>query len=145
MENNIFVKQKTKYNPDVEVNMKSKEDERNNMKFNLSTTIYNPITGIIPTKLNSSSDLVLPKEPNMNTNIMNMLKMKENERKQQIEQIKPIQTKILNNNQLVNGVGNNNYIETFTDMKSNSINTNQEKNNNYNNILDGLKDLGIIK
>jgi hypothetical protein len=145
MENNIFVKKKTKYNPDVEVNMKSKEDERNNMKFNLSTTIYNPITGIIPTKLNSSSDLVLPKEPNMNTNIMNMLKMKENERKQQIEQIKPIQTKILNNNQLVNGVGNNNYIETFTDMKSNSINTNQEKNNNYNNILDGLKDLGIIK
>lgn len=166
MENNIFIKmKKDKFNPDVEQKLKTKETERDSVKFELHNSIYNPITGVIPNKINSVKDLVLEKDNTLDkVNIQKLISDKNVERVNQDNIYKPIKTKVINNStvqqqtneiketsktQLVNKT---NYIETFEDMKKGSyrINKNLVQNqpqnkNNYNNILDGLKDLGIIK
>jgi hypothetical protein len=155
MENNIFVKiKKDKFNPDVEKKLQVKEDERSNTTFELSTTIYNPITGIVPSKINSDKDLVLANNINK-VNIQKLIAEKANERKNQDNIFKPIKTKVTNEprnevktepKKSVN-INRTNYIETFEDMKRGSSQVNKPYNqaNNYNNIFDGLKDLGIIK
>lgn len=167
MENNIFMRlKKDKYNPDIEPKLKNKETERNNTKFNLSTNIYNPITGIIPNEINNSNDLILT-NTNTNVDFNQLIASKENERKQQMEQLKPIKTKVINNEhwqkkplennieiktneQIHDSINRTNYIETYEDLKRGSLNIiHQQKtikqNDNYNSILEGLKDLGIIK
>ena len=169
MENNIFVKMKRdKFNPDIENKLKGKEGEREKTRFDFSTSIYNPITGVIPAQIRSNNDLVLEKDcAYSNTDIKKLIMEKENERVLQDSQYKPIKTKVINNNpQSTNiNIGNydnsqdnvqqqsrTNYIETYEELKrgsehikneqANSVNQNKEK---YNNILGGLKDLGIIK
>jgi hypothetical protein len=163
MENNIFVKlAKTKCNPDVEPKLQTKEHERTTTTFNLTHTIYNPITGIIPTKVSCTSDLILDKDKTLNkTELANLISTKDSERKTQDVQYKPIKTKIISvttpqaqaqgqgqgQGQGQAQVNRTNYIETFEDMKRGSSkpdNTVLPKKN-FNNILDGLKDLGIIK
>jgi hypothetical protein len=63
IDNNIFVKMnKKKYNPDIESKLNNVSNEREQTKFNLCKTIYNPITGIIPDKLNTQNDLILQKD-----------------------------------------------------------------------------------
>lgn len=143
MENNIFIKlKKDKYNPDIESKMKNVENERGTTKFNLSNTIYNPITGIIPSQVNNISDLVLEKDNSLCKNdIQQLILQKESERSNQDNIYKPVKTKVINNN--TQNISTN-YIESFEDLKKDSINK-QQTNNNYCNILDGLKDLGIIK
>jgi hypothetical protein len=135
MENNIFVKNKReKFNPDVENKLKGKETERTNTKFNLTTSIYNPITGIIPSQIQSNNDLILQKDSSISMNDIKKLIMdKECERNSQDINFKPVKTKVINNNP--NTTNRTNYIQTYEDL-------NKEK---YNNILDGLKNLGIIK
>jgi len=155
MENNIFIKnKKDKFNPDIENKLNNKDIERKNTHFNVSTNIYNPITGIIPNKINSSNDLGLSKDKPMNKNdIKNLINTKENERKIQDDLFKPIKTKVINNesNNLISQIQNNkNYIETHQELKKGSTNKtntnlNSNSNSNYNNIIEGLKDLGIIK
>ena len=116
---------KEKFNPDIEDKIKNKEHERNFTKYNLNTTIYNPITGIIPQNITSNKDLKL----NIDTTqieIKKLLQEKERERQQQYATYKPQQTKIINNN----------------DVNCMKINPNSE-NNKYN-ILNSLKDLGIL-
>ena len=149
MENNIFVKiKKDKFNPDVEKKLKVKEDERSNTTFELSTTIYNPITGIVPNKINSDKDLVLANNNNK-LNIQKLIAEKADERKNQDNIFKPIKTKVTNEPKKSVNINRTNYIETFEDMKRGSSQVNNNKShsqpNNYNNIFDGLKDLGIIK
>jgi hypothetical protein len=148
MENNIFLKQKKdKYNPDIMNKFNTIDIERTLTEFNLSNTIYNPITGIIPNKINDSKDLVLQKDNILNkTDIMNMIKTKEAERISQDTEYKPLKTKVVNNNTSNNTQTNvqNNYIGTFEDMKRGVVKQ-KPQDKNYNNILDGLKDLGIIK
>ena len=144
MENNIFFKiKKDKYNPDVEPTLKVKENERNNMRFNLSTNIYNPITGVIPQNISSANDLVLPIDKTLNNNDMRLLmNQKNSERQNQIETIQPKQKVV---NQPVK-VDRTNYISTFEDMKRGvSVQQKPAVKNNYNNIMAGLKDLGILK
>lgn len=162
MENNIFVKMKRdKHNPDVENKLKGKEYEREKTKFDLTTSIYNPITGVVPTQIRTNNDLVLQKDCSYTSNdIKKLIMQKENERITQDIQFKPVKTKVINNNP--HGTSNNhdnyqhvnrtNYIETYEELKNGSSNVknDQEKSLNlnrekYNNILDGLKDLGIIK
>ena len=154
MENNIFLKMnKNKFNPDVEQKLKIKENERDSSKFELQTTIYNPITGIIPNRINSVKDLVLEKDTTLDKiNIQKRISEKNNERELQNNSFKPTKTKVINNEvrevrEIVKAqpVNNINYIETFEDMKRGSVNTNKPPNKkNYNNIMDGLKELGII-
>jgi len=169
MNNNIFIKlNKNKYNPDIESKLDNITSERTQTKFNLSKTIYNPITGIIPDKLNSQNDLVLQKDNN-NIDFKSLILNKETERTQQNELYKPQKIKVINtiqnsnntNNLVINTNSNSNtnnnnntnsnnnceYIKTYNELKhgiiiNNKSNSNQ---NNYDNILLGLKDLGIIK
>jgi hypothetical protein len=136
MENNIFIKQKNKFNPDIENKLKTKENERDNTKFELQKTIYNPITNVIPDKINCIKDLNL-EQTNQKVNIQKLISEKNLERTNQDNLYKPIKTKIVNNKEL-----ETNYIETFDELKNNS--NNNKNNNNYDNILVGLKDLGII-
>jgi hypothetical protein len=70
---------------------------------------------------------------------------KENERLSQDNLYKPVKTKTTNDT-IVNN-NSKNYIETFNELKRSTNTINKENNNDskYNNILEGLKDLGIIK
>ena len=167
MENNIFVKiKREKFNPDVDEKMKGKESEREKTRFELTTSIYNPITGVVPSQIRSNNDLVLQKDcAYSTTDIKKLIMEKENERVNQDIQYKPVKTKVINNNPQNSYVGVNqpnqdtyqqqsrtNYIETYEELKKGSahVKSEQEKNINsnkdkYNNILDGLKDLCIIK
>lgn len=155
MENNIFVKmKKDKFNPDVENKLKNTENERSSTKFNLNTSIYNPITGVIPSKIKSANDLTLEKDVSITkNNIQKLISEKTLERNNQDTQYKPVKTKVVNNipiEQKPKQQNNNtNYIETHEDMKKGSTNIKNNipalQTNKYNNILDGLKDLGIIK
>jgi len=151
MNNNIFFKQKKeKYNPDIDDKMKEADNERNNTRFEQSNVIYNPITGVVPSKVSDVKDLTLQKDTSMNkSDIMNMIRMKEAERNNQDNEYKPVKTKIINNTiekPKVQSEIRTNYIETFEEMKHGGSRHKQPSTDkNYNNILDGLKDLGILK
>ena len=147
MNNNIFIKlNKKKYNPDIESKLNNVSNERTQIKFNLSKTIYNPITGIIPDKLISQNDLILQHDKS-NIDIKALVSLKENERLEQNELCKPIKTKIINNtlieNQNLNKNVKNDYIKTYNELKNGDI-IQKKSDYNYNNILSDLKDLGII-
>ena len=154
MENNIFVKmQRNKHNPDIENKLKGKEMERKNTEFNLVKSIYNPITGVVPKEVKTNQDLILNKDITYSTTDMKKLILeKENERTIQDIEYRPVKTKVINNSHEYDNNIKNNYIETFEDLKKSSnnnikdlvINNNTPKKN-YNDILDGLKNLGIIK
>jgi len=148
MENNIFFKvKKDKFNPDIEPKLKTKETERDNAKFNISNIIYNPITGIVPNKINSDKDLILEKDTTLSKiDIKKLISDKEIERQNQDQQYKPLKTKVINN-ETIQQVSQSNYIDTYEDMKNGSIKYKQTQpiQTKYDNILEGLKDLGIIK
>jgi hypothetical protein len=144
MNDNIFIKlNKKKYNPDIESKLNNLDNERTNMKFNTSKIIYNPITGVIPEKLNSQSDLILQKD-NSKIDIKSLVIQKETERNKQNELYKPIKTKVVNNS-IQGSTNNNECIKTYNELKNNSQLKPSINRNNYDNILGGLKDLGIIK
>jgi hypothetical protein len=160
MDNNIFFREKKdKFNPDIKMKLTQKESERNNTNFQLTSTIYNPITGVIPSKITETKDLLLNipnKDNSLNKiNIQQLILEKEEERNGQDLQFKPVKTKILNNLEptqqfqpihQVQPKTNNNYIATYHDLKNTQINgPKKQDKNNYSNILDGLKGLGIIK
>lgn len=154
MENNIFFKsKKNKFNPDIEPKLKSKECERDNTKFTLSNNIYNPITGKLPVIVNTSKDLVFEKEePITKPNIQKMILEKEKERQIQDNTYKPIKTKVINNiviqsQQQTDTLPqkNHNYIESHEELKRGGVIKSKPVINDYDNILGGLKDLGIIK
>jgi len=144
MENNIFIKNKKgKYNPDIENKLQSKESERNATIFNLTNSIYNPVTGIVPSQISSMNDLVLQTDNSYTQNdIKNLIMNKELERQNQDIQFKPLQTKVL---PTTTTTQQTNYIETYEELKKHSSNNNKQSKEKYNNILEGLKDLGIIK
>lgn len=162
MNNNIFVKlDKKKYNPDIESKLNNINNDRQNTKFNLSKTIYNPITGIIPTQLKCQNDLVLQKDKSYNNvDIKTLILQKETEREQQNKLYKPVKTKVstntiqtssntvqvtTNTDQVSTNLNRTDYIKSYNELKNGSQPKEEIKQNNYNNILDGLKDLGIIK
>jgi hypothetical protein len=115
---------KEKFNPDINDKIKNKEHERNSTRYNLNTTIYNPITGIVPQNITSNKDLKL----NIDTpqiEIKKLLQEKERERMEQDATYKPQQTKIINN-------------------EDNCMKINPTTENNKYNILNSLKNLGIL-
>ena len=157
MNNNVFVKlNKKKFNPDIENKLNNLSNERIETKFNLSKTIYNPITGIIPPKLNSQKDLFLEIN-NSNIDINSLVIKKEKERQEQNDIYKPIQTKIVNNTNTIqntidvpsdktlhNNDNRNDYIKTYHELKNGKQVKNITVDKNYDNILSGLKNLGIF-
>jgi hypothetical protein len=169
MENNIFFREKKdKFNPDIKSKLNIKEQERANTVFNMSTTIYNPITGIIPSKITETKDLILNKDTELNKiDIMNLIMKKEEERNLQDNiyksQTKIVESTIPNKSQtkiVESTIPNNppkpeknevqqqsrtNYISTYNELKNGNNNRKKPEKVGYNNIIDGLKDLGIIK
>ena len=155
MENNIFFKQnKEKFNPDVETKLKTKEDERVVSKFSLSKTIYNPITGVVPSKVAGIKDLALSKDNGISSkDIKKLIMKKAEERNTQDTEFKPIKTKVINNMSVEQPVQKDRVFmpksettnSNFNEMRQAANNKRPMNNGNYNNILDGLKDLGIIK
>ena len=133
MENNIFLRNKKKFNPDVLTKLKNKEDDRKTTKFNRINTIYNPITNIVPEQIKKQEDLKI--NINEKVNIKERLIQIENDRRQQDISYKPIPQKITQDNL-------NAQINNFDDLKKTS--TVQKNNNKLNNIIAGLKDMGII-
>jgi hypothetical protein len=137
MNNNKFIRDKKKFNPDVLLKMQTKENERSNMKVEMKNNIYNPITNIIPEKITKQSDLMLNFDNNK-VDIRKQLLAKELERNNQDTQYKPVQTKMINEN--LTNININNFIE----LKQSNKNTNTN-NKKYNSVLDNLKDLGILQ
>lgn len=136
MENNIFIKNKKKFNPDINQKYSTKETERLNTTFDIGTNIYNPITNIIPDKVNSQNDLQI--KLNNNINLKERIAEMERERNLQDLKYKPVQSKIIPDNQKIQNMD----INTFNDLKNNSV-VNKE-NKKYNNVLGNLKELGIL-
>jgi len=134
MENNIFLRNKKKFNPDVLTKLKQHDNERKMTKFNRVNTIYNPITNIIPDQIKKQDDLRI--NINENINIKERLIQIENDRKQYDLSYKPIPQKIVHDNPNI-------MINCFDDLKKTS-NIQKPDNNKFNNIIAGLKDMGLI-
>ena len=145
MNDNIFIREKKdKYNPDIMGNTKNKERERKNTKFDLSTQIYNPITNIVPQTIKNQKDLQLTKDENIsNMDIKKLIAQKERERYEQELKYKPTKQRIMSNEE----TRTTNNIMTFNELKKTADinNVHQQNKNKYDNILEGLKDLGILK
>ena len=142
MENNIFIKMnKNKFNPDVDNKIKEEEYQRTNTKYNMTNVIYNPITGIVPSNVRSTNDLLLDKDKSLNSKEFNdLLRAKELER-QNINNITQVKTKVTTEAPVINRT---NYIETFEELKRPTKPKPQNNTNGYNNIMDQLKSLGIL-
>ena len=97
MDNNIFIKmKKNKFNPDIEQKLKIKETERDSTTFEFQSSIYNPITGLIPNKINSVNDLVLEKDTFIDkVNIQKLISDKNAERVNQDNSYKQVKSKLL--------------------------------------------------
>ena len=149
MNENIFLKnKKDKCNPDVLSNLSKKNAERKKSEFHISSTIYNPITNIVPKNIKNSKDLILQKDTQLdNIALKKILKSKEDETLKQDHELKPQKLKSLPNNQIVDK-----HIENFNELKKNSeiyVNklqsTQEQQKSNYKDIISNLKGLGIIK
>ena len=125
MENNIFLRNKKKFNPDVLTKLKSQDNERKTTKFNRLNTIYNPITNIIPEQIKKQDDLKI--NINDKVNIKERLMQIEKDRKQQDITYKPVPQKITQDNI-------NTPINSFDDLKKTAS---HQKNDNkkFNNII----------
>jgi hypothetical protein len=134
MENNIFLQNKKKFNPDIFQKLNNKETERKSAKFNIENKIYNPITNIIPDKVTKQSDLEI--KFNNNINLKERMADLERSRSMQDIQYKPLQLKTIPDKTVSN-------VDDFVNLKSNAVKKPID-NNNYNNVLENLKDLGII-
>jgi uncharacterized protein YbcC (UPF0753/DUF2309 family) len=144
LEQNIFFKMnKTKYNPDINVKNEEIKNEREINIFKKSNTTYNSITNHVPEDIKSQKDLELNKDKPIQ-NIEDLIMNKAKERLEQEQLLKPIKQKILVNSE-------NETIQNFNDLKNDQVNFTNEQikiiNNNknkYENILNNLKNLGIL-
>ena len=148
MENNIFLKdKKEKFNPDVIKNVSKKTNERKKIEFESSKTIYNPVTNQVPNNVKTAKDLKLEKDNSFNTNeLKKIMRDKENERKKQEADLKPIKLKAIPEDLIIDK-----HIENFDELKKNSethakkiIQEHDSQKNKYDNIITSLKNLGII-
>jgi len=126
MNNNIFVK---KFNPDLENKFNTLKNSRN-LKYINTRDIYNPITNVIPTKVNNYKDLLLDntfyKSDLSLNNIINLRKTQDNN------------INYTNSNKIINN--SNIIINNFEDLKKPYVNKKIENNNMK--VL--LKDLGLL-
>ncbi len=147
MEKNIFLKnKKEKFNPDVISSLTRKNMERKKIEFQVSKTVYNPITNHVPSVIKTQKDLTLKKdEPLMNIQII--LQQKQDERTKQTHELKPQKLKTVQDNLVIDK-----HIENFEELKKSSEGhikqTQQEhikQKDNFDSIMSNLKSLGIVK
>ena len=144
MEQNIFLKNNNnlKYNPDILQKLSSEKTIRNNISYNMSNVIYNPITGIIPDKINSTNDLKLKKDIQINSNDFKKLMMEKEK-----ERIEMFSNNNNNNNiipQKITNIDRTNYIQTFQELKNPQKKINTNLSNNTGSVINELKHLGIF-
>ena len=128
MEKNIFVKNK-KYNPDIVSNYSKKISERNNTKFKLKNQFSDS---------NITDNLCDVDKPIDQIDLL--IQKKIQERENQEINLKPEKNVVPSSNP--------NDFKEYNELKNQSI-TYQQKNiknnDNFNNILNDLQKLGIIK
>ena len=143
--NNIFLqKSKDKFNPDVISKKDLIEKDRRNNIFKKNDVIYNSITNITPNNIKTSKDLELQKDTPIG-NLDTLLAEKTKERNELETINKTSKHKIIVNNSV------NEKAQTYNELKSELLDytclqKNEIKNNKnkYENIIDNLKNLGII-
>jgi hypothetical protein len=143
--NNIFLqKSKDKFNPDVISKKNLIEKDRKNNIFKKNEVVYNSITNLTHNNVKTSKDLELQKDtPISNLDILLAEKTKERNDLETINKIS--KHKIIVNNTI------NEKAQTYNELKSELLDytclqKNEIKNNKnkYENIIDNLKNLGII-
>lgn len=131
MDKNIFIKNK-KYNPDIAKNYSKIISDRQNTKYSFKEEFINP-------SIINQDDRVYKADEQENK--MNLLiKQKMDERQNQEFNFKPTKNFIPSSNP--------NDFKEYNDLKdqqNNYENKNEESNNKFDNILDDLKSLGILK
>ena len=145
LQKNIFLQQtKDKYNPDVISKKNIIEKDRKNNIFKKNEIVYNSITNISHTNIKTHKDLELQKDKPLN-NLTELLAEKNKERCEQ-----EIITKLPKQKVIINNL-NNEKVQTYSELKSEQINfTSLQENeikqnkNKYENIIDNLKNLGIL-
>ena len=143
--NNIFLqKSKDKFNPDVILKKNSIEKDRKNNIFKKNDIVYNSITNITPNNIKTTKDLELQKDIPI-CNFDTLLAEKTKERNEQENINKTTKQKIIINNTVNEKTQTYNELKSelldFTNLQKNEIKTNKNK---YENIIDNLKNLGII-
>jgi len=147
MENNIFFKnKKDKFNPDVISGLSKKSSERRQTNFAESKNIYNPITNEVPKQVKNVKDLRLNLDTFM-PNTKSLLTQKMDERNRQEYDLKPQKLKTLPQNLIVDK-----HINNFDELKKSSethiktvLDEKNNQKNNYNDIINSMKNLGLLK
>jgi len=138
-----------KFNPDIEKKFKELLNYREKNVFNSSNHFYNPITETTPSNVKNIKDLVINFENQPNRkNISELIIEKEKERKSQdtslIIEKKDLNLSISGCQNCTNKTClkcNKSHLSDFNNLKKNSTKSKLETNDN---ILDELKNLGII-
>ena len=131
MDKNIFIKNK-KYNPDIAKNYSKIISERQNTKYSFKEEFINP-------SIINQDDRVY-KADKVENKMDLLIKQKMDERQNQEFNFKPTKNFIPSSNP--------NDFKEYNDLKNqqNSYeDKNKESNNKFDNILDDLKSLGILK
>lgn len=143
---NLFLqKTKEKFNPDVSKKTDDFNKSRKCMIFKKSNVIYNPITNTVPTNITNQKDLELTKDTVI-SNLSSIVLNKKKEREVQESTLKPIKQKIVINNQfqkeeVTEFLDLKNEQTKYLDSHNKFIQTNKNK---YDDIMNNLKNLGII-
>lgn len=131
MDKNIFIKNK-KYNPDIAKNYSKIISDRQNTKYSFKEEFINP-------SIINQDDRVY-KADKVENKMDLLIKQKMDERQNQEFNFKPTKNFIPSSNP--------NDFKEYNDLKNqqNSYeDKNKESNNKFDNILDDLKSLGILK
>jgi hypothetical protein len=141
-QNNIFFKQnKEKFNPDVIEKKKNLENEFSINIFKTNNIVYNGIIDKVPENIKSSKDLEIEKDSPIK-DYQQIINNKCKERNEQDLQFKPNKQKII----VDQSVEMNNNYATMKEENNKFINNqNRQNNNKLDNILENLKDLGILE
>ncbi len=131
MDKNVFIKDK-KYNPDIVMNYSKKLNERSDTKFEFKNEFMNDC-GI-------SKDFSEFKLDQPSNEIDKLIQKKMSERENQEFQFKPEKNYVPSSNP-----GD---FKEYNDLKNQQVThetKNVNRNNNFNDILSDLQDLGILK
>jgi hypothetical protein len=145
LKNNIFVqKSKEKFNPDILEKKNNLEKDRNNNIFRENKYIYNSITNNTPDVIKNIKDLELKKDLPIN-NMKNILEEKNKERLEQ--ELKQNELNRNNNKKIIfDDLISNNESCLHNNLKNeqNDFIKSTDTTKKYNNIVNNLKNLGII-